>query len=153
MRIPPSCHDGCNSRSPGAIWITKPFQGNASEVDRFRGNIEPVHSCSVRDDHLDHTDIDAKRHRTGPFRGALAIILDQHRAIDMAYPLFAEVVFQSGQGRGFPSARWFPNRAHVVYMQVDEIAKRCKAGGGRLVRCQVLIDTRLRLTGPFVGVA
>ncbi|WP_162798274.1 hypothetical protein [Sulfitobacter sp. SK011] len=66
--------------------------------------------------------------------GPLATILDQHRTIDMTYPLTAEVVLQSGQGRGFTSAGWFPNRAHVVYMQVDEIAKRRKAGNGRLVR-------------------
>jgi len=28
----------------------------------------------------------------------------------------------------------FPNRAYVVYMQVNEIAKNRKAGGGKLVR-------------------
>jgi len=65
---------------------------------------------------------------TGPFLGTLATVLDQHRAIDMAYPLVAEIVLQSGQGRGLTAARWFPNGARVVYMQVDETAKRRKAG-------------------------
>lgn len=50
------------------------WRGNAGEVNRFRGDIEPVHGCSVRDDHPDDTDVDAKRHGTGPFLGTLATI-------------------------------------------------------------------------------
>jgi hypothetical protein len=64
--------------------------------------------------------------------GALATILDQHCAIDMTDPLLAKVFLQSRQGCRFTSAGRFPKRAHVVYMQVHEIAKRSKAGGDRL---------------------
>ena len=57
-----------------------------------------MQGCSVRDNPLGHTDIDAKRHETGPFLGALAAILDQRREIDLVNAFLTEVVFKVVNG-------------------------------------------------------
>ncbi len=115
----------------GFVCFQLDSENRAGEVDRFLGDIEPVHGCSVRYDHLDDADINGKRNRTGPFLGALATIFDQHRVIDMTNPLFTEVVFQSCQGRGPTSAGWFPNRTCRLYAGRRD--RRTSQGGRRTI--------------------
>ena len=90
---------------------TKPFQCNASQIDAFDGNLQPMDSSRMGQDPFDHANVDAQRYRRDALVRTLALVLDELAAIEMSDLLFAQIALERREGGrlgswrgGFPTA-------------------------------------------------
>ena len=73
---------------------TKPLQCNASQIDAFHADLQPMDGSGMGQDHLDDADVDAERHGPGALVCTFAAILDELVTIEVPDLLFPQIALQ-----------------------------------------------------------
>ncbi|MBD3844453.1 hypothetical protein IED13_01985 [Bosea sp. SSUT16] len=98
----------------------KPLQSDAGEVNRLDLYGQTVHGGRVRQNELDHPDIDAKGDRTCALRCPVATEANEPLAIEGRHIALSELPLQQFKCGRLGSQRSLADVAHVVDMKIDE---------------------------------
>ena len=103
-------------------------------------------------DHLDHPNVDAERYGACTLIRPRAPVFNQFVTFEVPDLFFAEIAHQCRKGSRLIASGWFPYRAHIGYMKVDQVTKGVQPCRRRSLGGEPLIDLGLGLSGPFLGV-
>ncbi|MBZ9847757.1 hypothetical protein LB565_07125 [Mesorhizobium sp. CA14] len=102
----------------------------------------------MRQDKLYEADVDTERHRAGTLGSAPAAELSEPFAIERCDAALAKMSPDHIEGRGLGAARGLAYIAHVVDMEVDELAEGLKTRYAGLRRRLATIDLALGFGRP-----
>lgn len=91
----------------------EPLERDTRQINGFRRDVEPVHGCSVGDDHLDHPDIDPEGHRSGALVRPHLAVVDQLLPVEVPDLLLAQIALERRERGGLGSRRGGFPTSHI----------------------------------------
>lgn len=132
--------------------LTKAGRCHAGRVDTLGCDLKPVNGSRMGHDHCCGKHGGGQCRRPGAIVRTLAPLPDVLAAIGMSDVNVAMVAIERGERHRPSVPEWFPCGSPVGILRLCHVGARVRAGHGRSVWRQPLIDEGHGLTGLFPGV-